>query len=46
MCLLNRDEFREKVFNRDNHKCVICDKPAVDAHHIIDQSLWDDERNI
>jgi hypothetical protein len=40
--LLNRTEFKESVFKRDNHKCVICGKPAVDAHHIIDRSLFDD----
>jgi len=39
---MNRDQFREAVFNRDNRKCVICDEPAVDAHHIIDRSLFDD----
>ncbi|MCK9447141.1 hypothetical protein M0Q50_09845 [bacterium] len=40
--LLNRNDFRESVFKRDNHKCVVCDQPAVDAHHIIDRSLFDD----
>lgn len=38
--LLNRDEFRNAVFQRDGHKCVICGMPAVDAHHIIDRSLF------
>jgi hypothetical protein len=41
MKLLTRDEFREGVFKRDNHKCVICNQPAVDAHHIIDRKLFD-----
>jgi 5-methylcytosine-specific restriction endonuclease McrA len=32
--LLTRDDFRESVFKRDGHKCVICKAPGVDAHHI------------
>lgn len=40
--LLSRDEFREKVFERDNHVCVFCGKPAVDAHHILERRLWPD----
>lgn len=40
--LLNRDKFRESVFSRDNHKCVICGKPAKDAHHIIERRLFND----
>ncbi len=40
--LLSRDEFREGVFQRDGHKCVFCEKPAVDAHHIIERRLWND----
>lgn len=40
--LLTRDKFREGVFDRDSHKCVICKSPAVDAHHIIDRRLWPD----
>jgi hypothetical protein len=43
MQLLSRDEFREKVLARDNHKCVICSDLAADAHHIIDRRLWADE---
>ena len=39
---LNRKEFKEQVFKRDNYKCVVCNKPAVDAHHIIDRSLFAD----
>ncbi len=38
--LHTRDEFREKVFERDNHSCVICGKPAKDAHHIIERRLF------
>ena len=40
--LLTRDQFREGVFARDHHKCVFCDKPAVDAHHIMERRLWPD----
>jgi hypothetical protein len=42
MNLLTRDEFREKVFNRDNNKCVLCNSPAQDAHHIMERKLWSD----
>ena len=40
--LLTRDKFREGVFERDNHKCVICQAPAQDAHHIIERRLFPD----
>ena len=40
--LLTRDKFRESVFARDNHTCVFCSKPAVDAHHILERRLWPD----
>jgi hypothetical protein len=40
--LLTRDEFREAVFKRDNNLCVICKKPAADAHHILERRLWGD----
>ena len=40
--LLTRDEFRESVFRRDGHKCVICSAAAKDAHHIIERRLWPD----
>ena len=40
--LFSRNEFREKVFSRDNNMCVICKKPAQDAHHIIERRLFDD----
>lgn len=39
--LLTRDEFREGVFARDNHKCVICGEPGQDAHHILERRLFD-----
>lgn len=40
--LLTRDEFRNGVFQRDNRKCVVCSKPAQDAHHIIERRLFPD----
>jgi hypothetical protein len=40
--LLSRNDFREAVFARDKHTCVFCDKPAKDAHHIIERRLWPD----
>lgn len=40
--LLTRDQFREGVFKRDKHRCVVCHNPAVDAHHIIERKIWDD----
>lgn len=40
--LLTRDQFREGVFVRDKHQCVFCEKPAVDAHHILERRLWTD----
>lgn len=40
--LLTRDEFREGVFERDGHECVICGEPSQDAHHILERRLWDD----
>jgi hypothetical protein len=50
--LLSRNEFRNKVFERDSHRCVICgamagdpqvaDITRLDAHHIIERRLWTD----
>lgn len=45
--LHTRDEFRERVFTRDGHKCVVCGtlrslEHPLDAHHIIDRRLWPD----
>jgi hypothetical protein len=37
---LTRDEFRNAVFERDGHKCIICGAPAKDAHHIIERRLF------
>ncbi len=36
-----RDEFRNAVFARDNHRCVICGGDKKDAHHIIERRLFD-----
>lgn len=40
--LLDRDTFRESVFQRDSHKCIICGEKAQDAHHIIERRLFPD----
>jgi hypothetical protein len=40
--LLTRDEFREAVFTRDNHRCVICGDKGQDAHHILERRLFND----
>lgn len=40
--LLSRDEFRNAVFTRDKHKCVVCQESAQDAHHIIERRLFSD----
>lgn len=40
--LLSRDDFRASVFARDREMCVVCKKPAADAHHIIERKLWSD----
>jgi hypothetical protein len=39
---MKRDDFREAVFKRDNHKCVICGEQAQDAHHIMERRLFTD----
>lgn len=38
--LLDRDTFRNSVFERDGRRCVICKDPAKDAHHIIERRLF------
>lgn len=43
MQLLSRNDFKNSVLNRDNYKCVVCNETAVDAHHIIERKLWNDE---
>ncbi len=38
---LQRDEFRNGVLERDDHKCVICKSiKELCAHHIIERRLW------
>lgn len=37
-----RDRMREACFARDGGKCVLCDAPAQDAHHILERRLWPD----
>jgi len=39
---MNRDKFRNDVFERDSYKCVICGNPGQDAHHIIERRLFAD----
>lgn len=45
--LLTRDDFRNLVFERDRHRCVVCGNGLhnghkIDAHHIIERRLWTD----
>ncbi len=40
--LLTRDAFREGVFARDAHRCVVCGGLAVDAHHVLERRLFGD----
>lgn len=39
---MTRDDFRNAVFERDGHKCVICQDTAKDAHHIMERRLFSD----
>lgn len=38
----NRKSFRQAVFSRDDHTCIVpwCQNTAVDAHHILERELW------
>lgn len=38
-----RNQFRQTVFDRDNHTCIVpwCESDAEDAHHIVERSLWE-----
>jgi len=40
--VMAREDFREAVFARDSHTCVVpwCQEKAQDAHHIIERALW------
>jgi hypothetical protein len=41
--LLTRDDFREGVFIRDGHRCVVCGIGGkLDAHHILERRLFSD----
>ena len=40
MNLLTRTDFKKLVFARDKDTCVFCEKPAVDAHHIIERRIF------
>lgn len=40
---MERDAIREKVFERDGNRCVVCPRHAVDAHHLLERRLWDDQ---
>lgn len=40
--LLSRDAFRESVFARDRHRCVLCQAPGQDAHHVLERRLFPD----
>ena len=33
-----RKRFRDSVFERDNHLCVMCGALAIDAHHITNRN--------
>ena len=40
LVLLERDQFRELVFDRDKYACVICGADGQDAHHIMERRLF------
>lgn len=40
--LLSREEFKRRVFEQSNHRCVFCGQTAVDAHHILERKLFAD----
>lgn len=40
--ILTRENFRNNVFKRDSYKCIMCSKDAVDVHHIIDRTCFED----
>lgn len=42
LVFLTRDQFNERVFSRDGHKCVFCELPAVNVHHIMEKKLFSD----
>lgn len=42
--IYSRTEWKQKIFERDNHQCVNCGNKNIqlDAHHIIERKLFDD----
>jgi hypothetical protein len=38
---VERDEFRRLVLERDGGRCVLCRRPAQDAHHIMERRLFE-----
>lgn len=40
--LLSREQFKQQVFERSQQLCVVCNAPAVDAHHILERKLFSD----
>lgn len=40
--LLTREEFKRVVFARAGGRCVFCEAPAVDPHHILERKLFED----
>lgn len=40
--LLSREQFNKQVFERSQQLCVVCNEPAVDAHHVLERKLFCD----
>lgn len=40
--LLSREEFDLQVKKRQGFRCLMCEKPAVDSHHLLDRKLFED----
>jgi len=38
--MLTRKQFKNEIFKRDKNTCVLCESPAIDAHHIIDRKCY------
>lgn len=43
--LLSREEFNRICLERDNGRCVFCNEPATEVHHIIDRKCFSDTGN-
>ena len=39
--LLSREDFKRQVFLRTKGRCAFCERPAVDAHHVLERKLFD-----